>query len=74
MEGMIDKDGELRIRRGGRWRDMICPYKQTRCSDECPLLGEPQRLSGGTAIVPISCGQSVGAIWVFDDFFDERAK
>lgn len=52
MEGMIDRDGSLRIRRGGRMKIQECPFTSrdfkindtlihNPCGDWCPLFNEP---------------------------------
>ncbi len=55
MEGLIDKVGNLKIKRGGVMKSQFCPKKNglTKigdivspvphpCGDHCPLFGEPE--------------------------------
>jgi len=45
MEGKINKNGNLRIKRGRKYKDQYCPYESssevTLCGDWCPQFGEP---------------------------------
>lgn len=43
MEGKIDKNGNLEIKRKNKWKYMYCPYSDTGegCGDWCALFGEP---------------------------------
>jgi len=45
MEGKINNNGELYIKRGLGYRQQECKHKAdldyTACGDSCPLFGEP---------------------------------
>ena len=42
MEIKITKEGILLIRRGTKLKEQCCPYDKDKCSDWCPLFGEPE--------------------------------
>jgi len=51
MEGYIDQDGGLWIKRKTRVKRMRCPFSFTSsriafCGDECPLFSDPQQEGG----------------------------
>jgi len=42
MEGKINQDGVLEIKRGTKMKIMSCQYQSAACCDECPKFGEPK--------------------------------
>ena len=76
MEGKLDEEGNLSIKRGMRWVNMHCPYAASEaipCGEWCPQLSEPiiqknfksQRME---TVVHICQGRH----WKFTDFEDRR--
>jgi len=44
IEGKIDKEGYLNLRRGNKMIMQYCPFQHlTLCGHQCPLFGEPER-------------------------------
>jgi hypothetical protein len=41
MKIKIDQDGDLWIKRAGRWVIQICPHHAGHCGDLCPLFRGP---------------------------------
>lgn len=82
MEGKIDHQGFLYIKRGSKLERMECPFKtrfseysHPTCNHKCPHFGEPEHTtpemcSQYTAIY-LTCGHS--KFMRFDTFTDERA-
>ena len=44
MKGVIDENGNLYIRRGGRQAPQLCPYRDQPCGDQCPKFREPCKI------------------------------
>ena len=42
MEGRINYDGSLAIKRGSTFKNQECRFENMPCSDTCPLFGEPR--------------------------------
>lgn len=42
MDAKLDKDGDLWLKRAGKWKLQSCPYRSDgmMCGDHCPLLLE----------------------------------
>jgi len=75
MEGKINKNGNLEIKRGDKYKLQVCVYDNTACDDWCPQFGEPEIYSGDKTLP----GQSYlticqSRLLKFDKFVDERGK
>lgn len=82
LEGMINENGFLFIKRNGDMKDQKCPYSSTQgegfanCGDWCPLFDEPYK----QASVPASfaCSRGYHALdlcnkkLLFSEFEDRR--
>lgn len=72
MEGKIDKNGNLFLRRGSMLKAVQCPYIDGRdyCGDWCGLFGEPVNGNQDGRTVLGLCR----AVHIFTDFTDERGR
>ena len=85
MEGKIDENGVLEIKRAGKMQAMNCKPGgiaiggisenfeiEACCGDSCPLFGEPSSVNKKDARVILIICQ--GRVLAFDKFTDERRK
>jgi len=78
MEGKIDKNGKLKIKRGKEYKDQKCPYDIRSeqvyiCGDHCPQFGEPKNMIGSMGkFTALSICQN--RILEFEQFEDERGE
>lgn len=71
MEGKIDAEGSLYIKRGRKLKSMECPWDFPHgCGDHCPHFGEPNRNDEGVILVRLTCGTF--AKLFFNAFTDDR--
>jgi len=76
VEGKLNAEGNLEIKRGQRWVDMHCPFmgEAVPCGEWCPQLSEPMRQknfkTGNLETVLHICQ---GKHWKFSDFEDRRS-
>jgi hypothetical protein len=70
MEGIIDVDGILQIKRGNTMRPQMCPYSNGKrfCGDWCAKFGEPRKIADGKTKLRI-CDNTV---LIFKRFKDKR--
>lgn len=68
LEGKINSDGALCIKRAGVLKKQACPFKDdVDCGDKCPLLQEPRWISKS------SCSLNIcKTAFHFDVFHDQR--
>jgi len=71
MEGKIDKDGNLEIKRGKKYKVQACFYGGDGCGDWCPQFGE-HSLSKSNGMTYLRICQK--RILEFKDFEDERTQ
>jgi len=76
LVGKIDEDGYLRIKRGEKFKPVVCPFSVDggcyNCGDWCALFGEPElwlRREGRSFILSL-CHK----VYVFDELIDERKE
>jgi phage baseplate assembly protein gpV len=78
MEGKIDKDGCLLLKRHGKLRSQWCPWTAlgdenpaNSCGHWCPHFGEPAFAQDNPVVLlTLTCGN--GRLFRFTQFTDER--
>lgn len=69
----IDEDGSLRLDRGGKMKNQLCPYtEESRCGDWCPLFREPYYFENDKVMEVSLCRGAHQC--KKEDFTDRRGK
>lgn len=68
LEGKINLDGVLCIKRAGAFKNQVCPFTAAlNCGDMCPLFHEPRWVSES-----VCCLDICKTTFHFDVFHDQR--
>jgi len=82
MEGKIDKDGNLEIKRGKKYKVQACFYSggEAACGGWCPQFGEPDFYKNADGVTDVHESYSAllkicqNRLLNFDKFVDERGQ